>query len=100
MRKILQDLLHAGLGVGVITKEHVEKIFNELKKKGEVYEKDRDFFISNTLEKLEKKGKEVSEKIRDTVRDTVQPAGKKIDELSKKIDDLVKEIEELKKKKG
>jgi polyhydroxyalkanoate synthesis regulator phasin len=96
MRKILEDLLHAGLGVGVITKEHVEKIFNELKKKGEVYEKDRDLFISKTLEKLEKKGKEVTGKI----RDTVQPASKKIDELSKKIDDLVKEIEELKKKKG
>jgi polyhydroxyalkanoate synthesis regulator phasin len=96
MKKILENLLHAGLGVGVITKEHVEKIFNELKKKGEVYEKDRDFFISKTLEKLEKKGKEVSEKL----RDSVQPAGKKIDELSKKIDDLVKEIDELKKKKG
>ncbi len=99
MRKILEDLLHAGLGVGVITKAHVEKIFNELKEKGEVYEKDRDFFISKTLEKLEKKGKAVTEKIRDTVRDSVQPSGKKIDELSKKIDDLVKEIEELKKKK-
>ena len=96
MRKILEDLLHAGLGVGVITKEHLEKIFNELKNKGEVYEKDRDLFISKTLEKLEKKGKEITGKI----KDSVQPAGKKIDDLSKKIDDLVKEIEDLKKKKG
>jgi polyhydroxyalkanoate synthesis regulator phasin len=96
MRKILQDLLHAGLGVGVITKEHVEKIFNDLKDKGEVYEKDRDYFVSKTLEKLEKKGKEITGKL----KETIQPAGRKIDELSKKIDDLVKEIEELKKKKG
>jgi polyhydroxyalkanoate synthesis regulator phasin len=96
MRKILEDLLHAGLGVGVVTKEHLEKIFNELKNKGEVYEKDRDYFISKTLEKLEKKGKEFTGKL----KDSVQPSGKKIDELSRKIDDLVKEIEELKKKKG
>ena len=96
MRKILEDLLHAGLGVGVITKEHLEKIFNELKNKGEVYEKDRDLFISKTLEKLDKKGKDITGKI----KDSVQPAGKKIDDLSKKIDDLVKEIEDLKKKKG
>jgi polyhydroxyalkanoate synthesis regulator phasin len=96
MRKILEDLLHAGLGLGMYTKENIGKIFNELKAKGEVYEKDREYFITKTLEKLEKKGKEVAGK----VKETLEPAGKKIDELSKKIDALVKELEEMKKKPG
>jgi polyhydroxyalkanoate synthesis regulator phasin len=96
MRKMLEDLLHAGLGLGVYTKENIEKIFNELKERGEVYEKDRELFISKTLEKLEKKGKEFTGKL----RETLEPTGSKLDALSKKIDDLVKELEELKKKKA
>ncbi|MBA7600496.1 hypothetical protein ES703_07551 [subsurface metagenome] len=96
MRKIIEDLVRAGMGLTQVTKENVEKIFNELKKRGEVIEKDRDIFIKKTLDKLEKTGKGISEKI----KDTISPSAKKIDELSKKIDTLVKEINELKKKKG
>jgi len=95
MRKIIEDIIHAGLGLTQVTKEHVEKIFNELKKKGEVLEKDRELFIKKTLDKLEKAGKGVTEK----VKETISPASKQIEELNKKIDTLVKEIQELKKKK-
>ena len=96
MKKILEDLVHAGIGLTQITKENVEKIFNELKKKGEVFEKDRDEFVKTTLDRLEKKGKDISEK----VKDTLTPNAKRIDELNAKIDKLIKEIEALKKKKA
>lgn len=95
IRKILEDLLHAGLGLGVYTKDNIEKVFNELKEKGEVFEKDRDYFVTKTLEKLEKKGKEFTGK----VKDTLQPGAGKIDELGKKIDELVRELEQMKKNK-
>ena len=96
MKKILDDLLHAGVGLTQVTKENVEKIFNELKKKGEVYEEERDHFIRKTLDKLEKTGKEITDK----VKDTLVPNAKRIDELNAKIDTLLKELEELKKKKS
>jgi polyhydroxyalkanoate synthesis regulator phasin len=96
MMKILEDLIHAGLGLTQVTREHVEKIFNELKKKGEVFEQDREYFVKKTLDRLEKTGKDIKEK----VQETISPSTKKIDELNRKIDTLVKDINELKKKKG
>ena len=96
MKKILDDLLHAGVGLTQVTKENIEKIFNELKKKGEVYEEERDQFIRKTLDKLEKTGKEITDK----VKDTLVPNAKRIDELNAKIDTLIKELEALKKKKS
>jgi polyhydroxyalkanoate synthesis regulator phasin len=93
MRKFIEDIIHAGVGLTQVTKDQVEKIFNELKERGEVYEKDRDIFIKRTLEKLEKKGREFSEKMK-------SPNTKQMEELNRKIDALVKEVEELKKKKA
>jgi polyhydroxyalkanoate synthesis regulator phasin len=93
MRKILEDIFHAGIGLTAVTKEQLEKIFNELKERGEVQEKDRELFLSKFIDKLEKTGHTVSEKI----KKMVSPDSQKIDELNQKIDELVKEIERLKK---
>jgi len=95
MLKIIEDLIHAGLGLGKVTREKAEKIFNELKEKGELEEKDREIFITRTIEKLEKAGKEITEK----VRETINPTQKKIEELNKKIDELVAEVKKMKEKK-
>jgi polyhydroxyalkanoate synthesis regulator phasin len=92
VKKILEDLFHAGIGLGTITKEKAEKIFNELKKKGEVTDKEKDLFISKLVEKLEETGHTVGEKI----KKTLTPAGERIDELNAKIDTLIEEIEKLK----
>ncbi len=96
MKDILKDLFHAGIGMTKLTKEDLEKVFNELKTKGEVSEEERDFFISRALEKLEETGKTVSEKI----MNMVNPNLERVKELNKKVDDLIKEVEALKKKKG
>ena len=93
MQKILEDLFHAGIGLTVVTKEHLEKIFNELKERGEVQEKERELFFSKFIEKLEETGHTVSEKI----KKMVSPQSERIDELNEKIDTLIKEIEKLKK---
>jgi len=92
MKKILEDLFHAGLGITAVTKEQVEKIFNELKERGEVQEKEKELFITRFIEKLEETGTTVGEKI----KKTLSPNAEKIDELNRKIDTLIKEIENLK----
>jgi polyhydroxyalkanoate synthesis regulator phasin len=95
MKEILQDLYHAGIGFTKLRKEDIDKVFNELKSRGEVDETDRAFFIASTLQKLEKTGKEISEKI----MSTVNPNLEKLKELNAKVDELIKEIDALKKRK-
>ena len=95
MKDILQDLFHAGIGLTKLKKEDVDKVFNELKARGEVDEEDREYFISSALHKLEKTGKEISEKI----MQTLNPNLEKLKELNAKVDELIKEIDALKKKK-
>lgn len=93
MKKVLEDIFHAGIGLTTITKEHLEKVFNELKNRGEVQEKEKEFFITKIVERLEETGANVAEKI----KKTFYPSLERIDELNEKIDVLVKEIEKLKK---
>jgi polyhydroxyalkanoate synthesis regulator phasin len=95
MKEILQDLYHAGIGLTKLKREDIDKVFNELKIRGEVDEEDREFFIASALHKLEKTGKEISEKI----MSTVNPNLEKLKELNVKVDELIKEINALKKRK-
>ena len=96
MKEILQDLFHAGIGFTRLKKEDIDKVFNELKNRGEVEEEDREFFISSAIQKLEKRGKEISEKIMSTVNPNIE----KLKELNAKVDELIKEIDALKKDKA
>ena len=95
MNEILQDLYHAGIGLTKLMRGDFDKVFNELKNRGEVDEEDREFFIASALQKLEKTGKEISEKI----MSTVNPNLEKLKELNAKVDELIKEIDALKKRK-
>jgi polyhydroxyalkanoate synthesis regulator phasin len=95
MKDILSDLVHAGMGLAKLTKEDIDKVFNELKSRGEVGEEDRDFFITRALEKLEKTGRDLSK----TITDAINPNSAKIDQLNAKIDELMREIDALKKRK-
>ena len=95
MKEILQDLFHAGIGLTRLKKEDIDKVFNELKNRGEVEEADREFFIANAVEKLERRGKELSEKIMSSVNPNIE----RIKELNEKVDELIREINALKKEK-
>jgi polyhydroxyalkanoate synthesis regulator phasin len=95
MKEILQDLYHVGIGLTKLKRGDIDKVFNELKSRGEVDEEDREFFIASALQKLEKTGKEISEKI----ISTVNPNLEKLKELNAKVDELINEIDALKKRK-
>ena len=92
MKQMLHDLLHAGMGLTKLKREDIDKVFNELKSRGEFEEKDREYFITRVFEGLEKTGKDLSE----SLSKVVNPNREKIDELNAKIDMLMKEIEALK----
>ena len=96
MKDILNGLFHAGIGLTKLKKEDIDRVFNELKKRGEVDEEDRDLFISKTLDKLEKTGKDVTGKI----LNAINPNSEKLNELNTKVDELIREIDILKKKKS
>jgi polyhydroxyalkanoate synthesis regulator phasin len=96
MRDILNGLFHAGIGLTKLKKEDIDRVFSELKKRGEVEEEDRELFITRTLDKLEKTGKDVTEKI----LNAINPNLEKLNELNAKVDELIKEIDTLKKKKA
>ena len=68
-------------------------MFTELKNRGEVEEEDREFFIAKAVQKLEKTGKEISEKIMGAVNPNIE----RLKELNAKVDELIKEIDALKK---
>lgn len=98
MGNILQEFFKFGRGLTRISKEDLDKIFNELKKRGEAEEKDREPFISKTLEKLEKSGKDAIKKIKETVVETINPNLQRINEINKKVDEIIKGLNTLKKK--
>lgn len=95
MKDILENLYHAGKGFTKLKKEDLEKIFIDLKEKGELEEEDRDTFITKALNRLEEAGKNITEKI----KQTFSPEHERVDKLNEKIDELIKEVEKLKKKK-
>jgi polyhydroxyalkanoate synthesis regulator phasin len=96
MKDILNGLFNAGIGLTKLKKEDINKVFSELKKRGEVEEEDRELFISRTLDKLEKAGKDVTER----VLNAINPNSEKLNELNTKVDELIREIDMLKKKKA
>jgi len=97
MKKIFRNIFITGRGITRITRADLEKIFDELKKRGEVEEKDREPFVNKALEKFEKSSRNVAKKIKGTFKEVIQPSKQKIEEINKKIEELVKEINELKK---
>ncbi len=94
MKSILQEIFRAGIGLTRLKKEDIEKVFNELKKRGEVVEEERDLFITRAFHRLEDAGKTVTE----SIKKTLNPNLERLNALNAKIDELIKEFEALKKK--
>lgn len=94
MKSILQEIFRAGIGLTRLKKEDIEKVFNELKKRGEVVEEERDLFITRAFQRLEEAGKTVTE----SIKKTLNPNLERLNALNAKIDELIKEFEALKKK--
>ncbi|GEM_PF-1523491 len=95
MPDIFENLYKASKGLTRLKKEDIENVFNELKNRGEVEEKDKDLFISKLIDSVEETGKKVKNKI----KKSLNPNLDKLEQMNEKIDALMKEVEKLKGKK-
>jgi polyhydroxyalkanoate synthesis regulator phasin len=90
------DVLKAGIGLAKLTREDVEKIFEELKKRGEAEENRREEFIRKIGRKLARRGKNTVKRAKRTARRVLKTAHDKIESLNSHIEDVVRELRETK----
>jgi polyhydroxyalkanoate synthesis regulator phasin len=90
---LFEQFYNALRGLTKISKEDLDRLFEELKSRGEVKDEDREDFLYAAAEKLGKAGERMGE----SFQKAVNPNTEKIESLSKKIDALVEEVERLKK---
>ena len=95
MKDILENLYKASRGLTRLKKADIESVFNELKSRGEVEEKDRDLFVTRIIDRVEETGK----KVRNSIKKSLNPNLDKLEEMNGKIDSLMKEVSKLKAKK-
>jgi polyhydroxyalkanoate synthesis regulator phasin len=95
MESLLGKFLLSGLGVLVLTEEKIEKLIEELTKKGEITQGESKELLTEIIEKGEEKKKEIEGKIREKVenmlsqmnvatKDDIQKLEKRIETLEKK----------------
>ena len=94
MTDLIKNTVLAGLGVLSLTYEKAENLAKDLIKKGELSETEEAKFIKDLMEKAEKTGSEVKQRIEKTVRETLKklniPTRKDLDEIKEKLDELSK----------
>jgi polyhydroxyalkanoate synthesis regulator phasin len=90
------DVLRAGIGLTGLTREDVEKIFEELKKRGEAEENRREEFVRKIGRKLARKGRNTVKKAKRVARKILKTAHDKIESVNTHIEDVVKELQESK----
>jgi polyhydroxyalkanoate synthesis regulator phasin len=95
MESLLGKFLLSGLGVLVLTEEKIEKLIEELSKKGEITPGESKELLTEIIEKGEEKKKEIEGKIREKVENILSQMNvatkNDIQKLEKRIETLEKE---------
>lgn len=90
MKELITNILLAGIGAMVITKEKAEDIMGELIQKGSVSRDEAKAVIDSLVEKGEKEKKNFLESIRLEVRKTIEemgiPSREEFEALKKKVE--------------
>ena len=94
MSDLIKSVILAGLGVLSLTHEKAESLAKDLIKRGELSETGEAKFVKELMEKAEKHGIEIEEKIEKTVEKTLKklniPTRRDLDEIKQKLDKLSK----------
>jgi len=86
---MLKELLHTGIGAGVLIKEKVEEEMKRLEDEGKIKTSD----AQNFLEKIEEKGKEQEEKNKEKIKSVIKEIIEELGIATKKdIQDLKDEL--------
>ena len=100
MKEIFEKGLAIGLGLAVASKEQIEKMVDELVKKGEVTAAESKDLLKDLMEKGEAGKKELNDRIRAQVEKLLQelnaPAKVDIENLEKRIQGLEEQLQGLK----
>lgn len=92
MRDLINKGLAFGLGLAVVSKEQIEKVVDELVKKGEVSAAESKELMRELLEKGEAEKKEMNARIHDQLKNILKelniPTRADIERLEKRIQDL------------
>ena len=71
---MLQELMYTGLGGAMLLKENVEKELKRLEEKGRLSKEESDSFMA----KLEKRGKEEEQKLKDEIKKALKEVIKEL----------------------
>lgn len=89
MKDLIKRGLALGLGFAVVSKEQIEKVIDELVKKGEISAGESKDLMSELLQKGEEQQKEINAKLRDQVKKILEefnvPSKADFDRLEKRI---------------
>lgn len=100
MKDLLEKMFNLGLGTLAVTREKVEKIAEELVKKGEMRREESKKFIQELVEKGEKSKKEIGVQLEKMVRNILEklnlPNRKELEKLQAQIDRLKEKLEKRK----
>lgn len=100
LEKLTKNVLFGGVGLASLTQEKLESLVNELIKRGELEEKDRNNFLAQLIEKVETGSKNFKNMVEGFVNENVAPKAEKskeeiIAEKEAQIESLKKQIKEL-----
>ncbi|GAB6155163.1 ATP synthase subunit B [Desulfosporosinus burensis] len=98
MKDLIKKGLALGLGLAVVSKEQIEKLVDELVKKGEVTTAESKDLVQELFEKGETERKQINERFRgqfaQLLKDLNIPTKTDLDHLEQRIAALEKEKEE------
>ncbi|WP_434512127.1 phasin family protein [Desulfitobacterium sp. AusDCA] len=96
MMDLLKKGLALGLGLAIVSKEQIEKVVDELVKKGDVSVAESKDLIHELVEKGEEQQKELNSKIKDQIQKLFTelnvPTQADIDRLEKRIANLENQL--------
>lgn len=100
LEKLTKNVLFGGVGLASLTQEKLETLVNELIKRGELEEKDKNKFLAQLIEKVESGSKNFKTMVEGFVNENVAPKTEKskeeiIAEKEAQIESLKKQIQEL-----
>lgn len=94
MSDLIKNAVLTSLGVLFLTREKAENLAKDLIRKGELSETEEAKFVKDLMEKSEKAGSYIKEKIEKTVGKILKnlnvPTRKDLDEIKQKLDKLSK----------
>jgi len=100
MKDLLTNLLLAGFGAAVLTKEKAEDIMGELISKGEMSKDEAKAYVDSLVEKGRSEQNSIITMVRDEVRKVIEdmgvPSKHEIDELKKRVAELEAKFNEQK----